>query len=99
METAKEWEVSVPSVSDQRDLSPRWIIARDLNVVPDFLPHGLIYTTPKGMPTAIASGRTLDGFMVDPLTARTHNTVIDLIKTDSSVSDHHLVSLCLKEYV
>ena len=51
------------------------------------------------MPTAIASGRTLDGFMVDPLITRTHNTVIELVKADSSLSDHHLVSLCLKEYV
>jgi len=99
METAKEWEVSVPTPLDQRDLSPRWIIGGDLNVVPDSLPHGLVYTTPKGMPTAIASERTLDGFLVDPLTARTHNTVVDLIQTDPSLSDHHLVSLLLKEYV
>ena len=68
-------------------------------MVPDSLPHSLVYTTPKGMPTAIASGRTLDGFIVDPLTARTHNSVVDLIKTDATLSDHHLVSLCLKEYV
>jgi len=37
--------------------------------------------------------------MVDPLTAKAHNRVIDLVKTDPSISDHHLVSLLLKEYV
>ena len=88
----------MPTPSDQRDLSPRWIIGGDLNVVPDSLPHGLVYTTPKGMPTAIASGRTLDGIIVDPLTTRTHNTVIDLVKADPSISDHNLVSLSLKKY-
>jgi len=88
----------MPTPSDQRDLSPRWIIGGDLNVGPDSLPHGLVYTTPKGMPTAIASGRTLDGFIVDPLTAKTHNTVVDLVKTDPSLSHHHLVSLILRKY-
>jgi len=88
----------MPTPCDQRDLSPRWIIGGDLNVVPDSLPHGLVYTTPKGMPTAIASGRTLDGFIVDPLTAKTHNTVVDLVKTDPSLSHHHLVSLILRKY-
>ena len=99
VETARDWEVSLPTVSDEKDSSPRWIIGGDLNMVPDSLPYGLVYTTPRGMPTAVVSGRTLDGFLVDPLTARTHNTLVDLIKVNRAVSDHHLVSMSLKEYV
>lgn len=98
VDTAKDWEVSVPAAFDEKDSSPRWIIGGDLNVIPDSLPYNLVYTTPKGMPTAVVSGRTLDGFLVDPLTFRTHNTLVDLTKVNRNVSDHHLVSLVLKEY-
>jgi len=68
-----------------------------LITVPDSLPYGLVYTTPKGMPTAVASGRTLDGFLVDPLTARTHNTLVDLTNVNRAVSDRHILSMTLKE--
>ena len=98
VETAQAWDVFVPSHLDQKEFSPRWIIGGDLNVVPDSLPHGLALTTPRGMPTAIASRRTLDGFILDPLTAKTHNPLIDLVKADATLSDHNLVSLMLKEY-
>jgi len=43
------------------------------------------------MPTVVASKRTLDGFIVDPLTARAFNPVIDMAKADPRVSDHNLV--------
>jgi len=58
----------------------------------------LVDTTPAGMPTVVASKRTLDGFIVDPLTAKAFNPVIDMAKADFRVSDHNLVSLLLKDY-
>ena len=79
VETARGWDVNVPSHLDQKDLSPRWIIGGDLNVVPNSLSHGLVLTTSRGMPTAIASKRQIDGFIVDPLTARAFNPTIDLM--------------------
>jgi len=97
-EQAQAWEISVPTHLDRTDLSPRWILAGEYNMVPDSLPHGLVFTTPRGMPTVSASRRTLDGFILDPLTAKTFNTVIELVKADPAVSDHNLVSLLLKEY-
>ena len=69
-----------------------------MNVLPDSLPHGLVYTTPAGMPTVIATRRTLDGFIVDPLTAKVFNPVIDMAKADPRVSDHNLISSLLQEY-
>ena len=98
VEQAQTWEVSVPTHLDHRDLSPRWVLAGDYNMVPDSLPHGLVSTTPRGMPTVSASRRTLDGFILDPLTAKSFNPVIELVKADPAVSDHYLVSLLLKEY-
>ena len=56
-------------------------------MVPDSLPHGLVFTTSRGMPTVSASRRTLDGFIFDPLTARTFNPVIDLVNLDPTVSE------------
>ena len=97
-EQAQKWNVPVPSYLDDKKVHSRWILGGDLNVIPDTLPHGLVYTTPAGMPTVVASKRTLDGFIVDPLTAREFNPVIDMAKTDPRVSDHNLVSLLLKEY-
>ena len=48
VEQAQKWEVSVPSHLDQKDLSPRWMLAGDYNMVPDSLPHALMFTTPRG---------------------------------------------------
>ena len=98
VEHAQAWEVSVPTHLDQKDLSPRWVLAGDYNMVPDSLPHGLVFTTPRGMPTVSASRRTLDGFILDPLTARTFNPVIRLVNADPAVSDHNLMSFLLEEY-
>jgi len=98
VEQAQQWNVRVPSHLDDKKVHSRWILGGDLNVVPDSLPHGLVYTTPAGMSTVVASKRTLDGFIVDPLTAKAFNPVIDMAKVDSRVSDHNLVSLLLKEY-
>ena len=50
------------------------------------------------MPTVVASKRTLDGFIVDPLTAKAFNPVIDMAKADPRVSDHNLISSLLQEY-
>ena len=50
------------------------------------------------MPTVSASRRTLDGFILDPLTVRAFNPVVRLVKVDPAVSDHNLVSLLLEEY-
>ena len=52
----------------------------------------------RKMPTVSASRRTLDGFILDPLTARTFNPVIKLVNADPAVSDHNLVSLLMEEY-
>ena len=98
VEEAQKWEIGVPTHLDQKDLSPRWVLAGDYNMVPDSLPHGLVFTTPRGMPTVSASRRTLDGFIFDPLTSRAFNPVIELVNTDPAVSDHNLVSLLLEEY-
>lgn len=98
VETAQSWEVSVPTTLDKKEDSPRFVIGGDYNLVPDSLPHGLVYCTPRGMPTAIASRKTLDGFIFDPLTAGTHNPVVRLRRADRRLSDHHLVSLELEEY-
>ena len=98
VETAQGWDATVPTTMDQKELSPRWIIGGDLNVVPDSLPHGLVLTTPRGMPTAVVSRRQIDGFIVDPMTARAFNPLISLMTTDISLSDHNLVSLKLEEY-
>ena len=67
-------------------------------MVPDSLPHGLVFTTPRGMPTVSASKRTPDGFVLDPLTDRPFNPMIERVNADPAVSDHNLVSLLLKEY-
>ena len=98
VEQAQKWEVSVPTHLDHKDLSPRWVLGGDDNMVPDSLPLGLVFTTPRGMPTVSASRRTLDGFILDPLTARTFNPVVRLVNVDPAVSDHNVVSLLLEEY-
>jgi len=82
VEQAQKREASVPTHLDQKDLSPRWVLAGDYNMVPDSLPHGLVFTTPRGMHTVSASRCTLDGFIFDPLTAKTFNPVIELVKAD-----------------
>ena len=70
VDQAQQWNVRVPSHLDDKKVHSRWILGGDLNVVPDSLPHGLVNTTPAGMPTVVVSKRTLDGFIVDPLTAK-----------------------------